>query len=327
MLRWVFRVLLVVLVLFLFLPYLIVLPAIGIDAEEFTDPNGYFIDVDGLKTYVQEVGEKDAPPVILLHGWGASTFTWRENMNALAEAGYRAVAFDRPPYGLSAKEGDSIAYSLSGMADFTAKVMDTLGIDKAVMVGQSQGGGVVGYFAVKYPERVEKLVFVSAALRPSDGEGASTDGGVGTQSIVSSLLGFHPIEWWARVGVRTFVKPDFATNLLRSAYFDPVVLTPDVAEGYNRSIQVIGWDQAFVNQLKLNSFQPEPVTSDQIAGISSPVMIVWGQEDTWVPLSVGEQLKSLMPSALMVVYPNVGHLPQEESAESFNRDLIDFLKT
>lgn len=326
MARWMLRFLLLIVVVFLLVPFIVSLPPVSIEASELADSDGYFLDIDGLSTYVREVGRKDAPPVILLHGWGASTFTWRKNMDALNEAGYRAIAFDRPPYGLSTKTGENIPYTLSGLADFTAKVMDVLQIDKAILVGQSQGGGVVGYFAVKYPERVEKLVLVSAALSPSDNPVGRTTT-FDAQSIAAALLSFRPFEWWTLVGIRLFAKPDMATDLLRSAYYNPDLLTPAIADGYNRQLKVVNWDFALLAQLKIGMLRGEPITSEQIAGISAPTMIIWGRDDTWVPLGIGERLHTLLPSARMIVYPEVGHLPQEEASDTFNRDLIEFLQS
>ncbi len=325
--RLVFLILLAVLVL----PVIIPLPPVGVAAATLADPGGTFITVNGLSTYVLAAGPDNGVPVLLLHGWGASTFTWRENQSALAEAGYRAVAFDRPPYGLSAKTGDNIPYSPGALADFTAQVMDTLGIESAVLVGQSQGGGVIGHFAVTYPARARALVFVSAALRPTDDPSPSNDGGgrvggaLGVPPVVTSLLNFPPFARWAQIGIRAFVTPDFATRILRSAYYDPAFMTPEAAEGYSRQLRVVGWDEALLHQLRGGAFQSEPITAAQIAAIEAPAMIVWGAADTWVPPSVGERLRELLPEAVYVTYENVGHLPQEEAAAAFNRDLLDFL--
>lgn len=334
MLKWLLRIVVVVVFIVIVVPLLIPLPPVGVEATTLADPDGYFITVDGLSTYVLENGEKTAPPILLLHGWGASTFSWREQMAPLAEAGYRVIAFDRPPYGLSAKTGANIPYSPEALADFTAQVMDTLGIEKAIMVGQSQGGGVVGYFAVKYPARVEKLVFVSAALRPTDdpapvasgGTGSRVGGALGLPPLVNTLLSFPSFARWAQIGIRSFVTPDFSTSILKSAYHDPNFMTAEIAAGYSKQLQVVGWDEALLGQLRGSSTQAEPITAAQISAIDLPVMIAWGQDDEWVPIAVGERLHELLPDATYLTYPNVGHLPHEEAAAAFNADLLAFLE-
>ncbi len=329
--RRIVRTLLAIIAIVILLPLIVPLPPIGVEAETLADADGKFIDVDGLSTYVLERGAETGEPIILLHGWGASTFTWRLNMDTLAEAGYRVVAFDRPPYGLSAKTGTNIPYSPVELADFTAKVMDTLGINKAVLIGQSQGGGVAGYFTVKYPERVTKLVLISAALRPTDdpvndsGSGNRVGSALGIPPFVGSLLNLAPIEWWVRVAMRVFVNPNFTTSILKSAYYDPNFMTPEVADGYARQLKVIAWDEALVKQISGAAFRNDPITGDELASIRVPVMIAWGKEDTWVPINVGERLHELLPDSVWRVYPNAGHLVQEEAAEAFNIDLLEFL--
>jgi pimeloyl-ACP methyl ester carboxylesterase len=327
-----FRIVVYGTLIFLFLPFLIPLPPSGVDAVTLAEPDGFFIEVDGLQTYVLARGPEDGEPVLLLHGWGASTFTWRENIDALAEAGFRAIAFDRPPYGLSAKTGANIPYSSTALAEFTAHVMDTLDIKRAILVGQSQGGGVAGYFAMMYPKRVSKLVLVSAALRPTDdplpetgGSGSRVGGAMGFPAFITSLLDFPPAARWAQIGMRVSIKPDFVTDILKSAYYDPAFMTPEVAEGYQRQLQVTGWDEALLNQLRMTNLTSDPLKASQIAAISVPVMIVWGEEDTWVPLAVGERLRELLPESTWHVYPQAGHLVQEEAAADFNRDLLAFL--
>jgi pimeloyl-ACP methyl ester carboxylesterase len=270
----------------------------------------------------------------MLHGWGASTFSWRNQIDVLATAGYRAIAFDRPPYGLSAKTGANIPMTPSALADFTAATLDALGIEQAVIVGQSQGGGVAGYFTVRYPDRVRSLVWVAAALRPSDdpvptgtgGTGSRVEGALGLPPFVNGLLQVPSFSRWAQLGIRTFVTPDFSINILRSAYYDPALISPEIIEGSTRQLRVTGWDEALLNQLRGGSFTPEPLLADEIAAIPVPVLIIWGAEDTWVPLSVGERLHDLLPESSLLAYPNVGHLPHEENPARFNADLLVFLE-
>ncbi len=109
--KWLIRIVVVLLILIFVVPFLIPMPTLGADPATFADADGRFITVSGLQTYVRESGDPAGVPVLLLHGWGASTFSWRDTIPALADAGYRVIAFDRPPYGLSAKTGDNLPLS------------------------------------------------------------------------------------------------------------------------------------------------------------------------------------------------------------------------
>ncbi|MFN8379893.1 MAG: alpha/beta hydrolase [Anaerolineae bacterium] len=327
--RWV-KVLLIILAILAFvvfvLPMLIPLPTVGVDAETLAGPGGIFIDVKGMQTYVLEAGDKDAPVVLLLHGFGGSTFSWREQMDVLAEAGYRAVAFDRPPYGLSTKTGD-LPLTQQEQADFTAAVMDALGIESAVLVGHSMGGGVVGQFGARYPERADGLVFVDGA--PAVGEaGSSAAGGAasGAASVVNGILSLPPIERWARLLVRAVLTPEAFTGILTSAYYDPAVVTPEVAAGYQRQLRVKDWDEGLVNLFSGSGGGFAPLSDEQLESYTMPVAIFWGENDTWVPITAGESLRDALPAAQWFTFAESGHLPMEEHPAEFNRDLLAFLE-
>ncbi len=324
--RWV-KILLVILAVVAFvifiLPLLIPLPAVGVAAETLADPSGYFVDVNGLKTYVLEAGPADGPVVLLVHGFGGSTFSWREQFAALADAGYRAVAFDRPPYGLSAKTGD-LPLTQQAQAEFTAAFMDALAIDSATLVGHSMGGGVIGQFAALYPERVDALAFVDGA--PAVADGNESGGAMGVPSFVGGLLEFPPIERWGRILLRTFLMPEAFTGLQASAYYDPAFVTAEVAAGYQRQLQVEGWDEGMLRLLAGMNGGFAPLSADRLAAFTMPVAIYWGADDTWVPIAAGERLREALPNAEWTVYPETGHLPMEEQPAAFNRDLLSFLQ-
>ena len=316
------------------LPFLIPLPPDGVQASTFADTDGRFIDVNGLQTYVRERGTPGEPVVLLMHGWGGSTFSWREQIDVLDEAGYRVIAFDRPPYGLSQKTGD-LPLTQTQQADFTIAVMDALDLPSAVLVGHSMGGGVIGYVAARYPDRVERLVFVDGAPRIEDAQSAAETSAprnprlnstLGVPQGATGLLSFPPFERWARILARLFVQPGLFTELQKSAYYDPAVVTPEVAAGYQRQLEIVGWDEALLAILSGRSFGDAPLTQAEAAAIIMPTLILWGAEDTWVPLSAGERLASALPNAQIITYPLTGHLPMEEQPETFNRDLLTFLE-
>jgi pimeloyl-ACP methyl ester carboxylesterase len=102
-------------------------------------------------------------------------------------------------------------------------------------------------------------------------------------------------------------------------------MTTAVAEGYQRQLRVIGWDEALLDQIRGLSAAADPITAAQMASIKAPVMIVWGENDTWFPIAAGERIRQLLPTSTWITYPNTGHLPMEEAANQFNRDLINFL--
>ncbi len=301
---------LIVLVVLLALPYLIPLPQ-GTDPTTLADPDGTFVSVDGLRTYLLARGPQDGPVVLLLHGFGGSTFSWRENLDTLAEAGYRAIAFDRPGFGLSDKplEHD---YSHPAQADFTAHLLDALRVERATLVGHSAGGSVATHFALRHPERLERLVIVDGAVLSGGGP-----------EWVGAVLYFPPLARWFQVGANWLLTRERFVDILRSAYADPEFVTPAVAEGYARVLQTPAWAAGLAGMVRAaGSNRVDPA---QVATIQTQTLLAWGELDTWVPLAQGQQLLDLLPNAILRTYPQAGHLPMEEAAGAFNRDVLAFL--
>lgn len=295
-------------------PYLIPLSYQGVDPATLADEDGDFVRLSDQQVYVVDRGPEGGEAVLLLHGFGGSTFSWRDNIDALAAAGYRAIAFDRPPYGLSEKRADA-DYSLPAYADLTAELMDMLGIARATLVGHSAGGSVAAYFATRHAERVDRLVLAA---------GAVFTGGGGPPGV-GALLHFPPLARWTQVALHLLLTPERLAAILATAPADPGFVTPAVFEGYTQFLKLDNWDAALVNVLR--SGGGGALDEAALAALNMPVLILWGEMDAWVPLENGERLHQLMPTATYITYQGVGHLLQEEASEAFNRDLLAFLES
>lgn len=294
--------------------------------EELADPNGAFADVNGVRVYYTSAGEPSAPAVILIHGFGGSTFTWREVQPALAEAGFYSVALDLPPFGLSDKNPD-LDYSRSGMAEVVVGLMDVLGIESATIVGHSMGGAVTAQLAVHHPERAERLVFVAGGifevLQSSDSESTPEAQSSSPLSILATIDPRSPV---APVLLRSLIDRRFFANTLESAAYKDEVITDAMVDGYLRFIQI---EEAPVGFLAYTqAVEAQPISLDDLVATASdkPVLLMWGVEDSWVELRLGETMHAALPASQLLTYAGIGHLPMEEDLDAFNRDLIAFLE-
>lgn len=309
------RILLAALILLLaltVLPFLIPINNDGVDpAQLATDPEGAFVTLQGVRVYYEDHGDPDNPAVILVHGLFGSTGSWRYNIDALAGAGLRVVVFDRPGFGLSDKR-ESFDYSVANQADLTAELMDTLGIDRAVIVGHSAGGNVAAHFALRHPDRVEKLVLADAAVISG-----------GPPAFVGGIVALPPVWRWGRIGLRAAFSRGVLENNLRGFYVDPTFLTETDFDVYWRAFQTKDWEigllgltrDAAGNQLR----EPE------IRQITAQTLILWGEQDMTTPLSQGEQLDTWIPDSVLTVIPDTGHQPFEEDPQAFNAAVIAFI--
>lgn len=319
-----------ILIRFLIFLMLILAPITAVNAqnyrtpEELADKNGAFISIDGEAIYYVAEGNSTDPVIIFIHGFGGSTFTWRDILEPVSDQGFYALALDLPPFGLSSKN-PALDYSRSAMADLVAAFMDELGIATATIVGHSMGGAVTAQFAVKHSERIDQLVFVAGGVFSTSTE-TESDSGAGRTSPFSLLQRIDPRSPLATVALRALVNRDFFRDTLMSAYYDDALVTDEAVDGYARLLLIEDAPAGFLAYTVARD--TNPVTLEELAEASAeiPVLIIWGEEDTWVPITVGKTMAQTLKNVKFVYYPAVGHLPMEENTEGFIEDLLRFLQ-
>lgn len=311
------QILQAVLAVFLFValavPFLIPLDDTGLQpATALADPDGRFIEVAGLQTYMLEHGPADGAPVVLIHGLFGSTFSWRYNLEAVAEAGYRVIAYDRPGAGLTEPRAD-FDYSVANQAAFLAALLDSLDIDRARFIAHSAGGSVLAEFALRYPERIERQVIVDGAILS------------GAPPIdIGPLVAFAPVNRWGRLALRTFVTPEAVASGVRGLQADAGFWTTADDAGYGRALRMQDWEIGFLGLIRDRGRTPQ-TTEAQLRTLAASTLLIWGEADTATPLEQGKRLAEWLPNARLIVYPGVGHQPFEEAADAFNQDVIAFL--
>jgi pimeloyl-ACP methyl ester carboxylesterase len=313
------RIVLILLALFLCLlaiaPFLIPVPPLEgtVAPEQLADADSRFLDVNGLRVHYKIAGQGE-PTLVLLHGFGASIFSWREVMEPLAEVG-TVIAFDRPAFGLTARpmpgewSGEN-PYSPEAQADLTVALLDGLAVERALLVGHSAGGTIAVLTSLRHPERVEALVLVDPAIY--------TEGG--TPVWLRALLSTPQMRRLGPLLVRSIVR--WGEAVIRIAWNDPDRIAPEILSGYNKPLQVDNWDRA-VWELVLAS---HPLgLGTQLDEIRIPVLVITGDHDRVVPTGESVRLAAELRNAELVVIPDCGHVPHEERPRQFLRAVTDFL--
>jgi len=304
------------LLLVLVVPFLIPVPPLEgtVPVEQLADPDSRFADLNGVKVHYKVAGE-GRPALVLLHGFAASVFSWREVMGPLAGS-HTVVAFDRPGFGLTERplpgqwEGPS-PYSPEAQVDLTLALMDTLGIDRAVLIGNSAGGTVAMLTALTYPERVQALILVDPAIYR---------GGMQLPGVVRWLLGSPQARRLGPLFVRSI--RNWGLEFGRSAWHDPSKITDEIWAGYTRPLQAENWDKGLY-EVTLAS---RSLGLDKRLGeLQMPVLVITGDDDQIVPTEQSIRLAGELPNAELVVIPNCGHVPHEECPEPFLAALNGFL--
>jgi pimeloyl-ACP methyl ester carboxylesterase len=299
------------------LPLIIPIPKLVTKhASALADQDSQFMDINGIQVHYKQTGD-GSPDIILLHGFGASVFSWKEVMEPLSSLG-TVYAYDRPGFGfterplLSDWQGEN-PYSLSGQVKMLQDFMDQKGIERAVLVGNSAGGTVATQFALEHPERVVSLVEVDAALVGSDSSGLS--------SWQKQLLNTPQAERLGPLLMRSICK--WGTELIRTAWHEPAKITPGVVEGYQKPLQADGWDMALFEIFKAREAQD---LTSRLKDINLPVLVITGDDDRIIPTADSIRLASMIPGAELAVLADCGHVPQEECPQEFLKILIPFIQ-
>ncbi len=268
------------------------------------------IEADGvtLSSYVSGQGT----PVVLLHGLGGSKVTWLPIVSSLSER-YRVIVPDLPGHGESGKP--RVDYSARFYARVVRHLLDALGIERAVLLGNSMGGRIALELALRSPGRVASSVLLSPSA-----PGLRWRYVMGFTRVFPTEIGGIPFplreRWMELLLRRLFADPDrlsadaysAAANEFIRVYRDPVAR------------------MAFFSSLRHVLIEsPEPFFQS-LRRIKQPTLVLLGSSDRIVPTRVGVRVAEHLPHSRLVVMPNVGHVPQFEATDDTLREVLAFLE-
>ena len=265
--------------------------------------------VDGINVRYAIAGE--GPAVLLVHGLATSMITWCRNIDAVARAGFTAVAIDLPGYGGSGL-ADHRGYSPESAAGFLIDFADEMGIERFSVVGNSAGGLVAGVTALDFPDRVEKVALVGSA-----GLGKRVSWPLRLISIpVVGELVYKPqmVSKDALIKRIFYRPPDFLEEIIpemvrvRCLPHGPHVMLQSVRSGLN-----------------LLGLRPEHQILSRLGQLNNRLLAVWGEEDLVIPPISVEDVHKVAPESTVHVMPECGHWPHMEKPEEFNEILTSFL--
>jgi pimeloyl-ACP methyl ester carboxylesterase len=266
---------------------------------------GDMLQVGPWRLHVRDSGPRDAPAVLMLHGFGASLHTWEAWAQALS-ATHRVIRLDLPGSGLS--EPDSANdYTDARSLQLVLALMDQLGVSRASIVGHSIGGRIAWTLAARHPERTERLVLVAP-----DGF-ASPGFEYGQVAKVPAVL-----------GAMRYVMPKAVLRMnLAPAYADPAFLTDELTTRYHDLMLAPGARDAMFKRLEQTVLtNPVPLLNT----ITAPTLLVWGAADAMIPVTNAQDYLGAVKGSRLVTLPGVGHLPHEEAAQASLQAVADFLR-
>jgi pimeloyl-ACP methyl ester carboxylesterase len=306
----------VVIVFLLVMPFLIpISPLTGtFPPERLGNAESRFVELNGVTVHYTVTGSGE-PVMILLHGFGAYLFSFDPVVEKLAEYG-TVIAFDRPAFGFTERPildswSGPNPYTNEFASDLTIALMDSLGVEEAILVGHSAGGAVAMLTYYRHPERVQALVMEDAAIF----------GGGGAPSFISALAWLPQVQRLGPLLVRS-IAGESGISTIYLAWHDDSKVSPDIIEGYKRPLMAQDWDYA----LWQFTAAAHPLNLDlNLTSISVPTLVITGDDDQIIPTSQSVKLASNIPGATLVVMPGCGHIPHEEAPSAFLEAMVNFL--
>lgn len=284
-------------------------------AEEVWGSSSQFVELAGQEVHYVTAGNPASKRlIILLHGFGASAFSYKEVLEPLGEIGY-VIAYDRTGFGFTERPTSWSGvnpYGIEGQLAILDELVTEFGANKDVyLLGHSAGGNIAAAYAVDHQEELAGAILFAPAILTSGG-----------------APGF--LNWIFSIPQLNHVGPllvsSIATSgldLLYESYYDQNKITDATLAGYTAPLKVNGWEKAFweFNKAPRNSGVGERLTE-----LAIPILVIAGDSDTVVATEDSVRVSELISGAKLVIVPQTGHLPNEEKPEEFATEVIKFIE-
>jgi pimeloyl-ACP methyl ester carboxylesterase len=268
-----------------------------------------FVGVNQQRTAYIRHGE--GPPLVLLHGYAGAIWNWERQIEPL---GRRFTLFVPDVLGQGLSDKPRIAYTPSAYIEWLRGFLDAVGVGRAALIGHSMGAGIALALALSEPERVDRLILISGF----------------PQGVLNRVNGPY-LKWFARLGSAPlfwigyrFLGRRAFRKFLRGLVWDRGLITPAVIERAYRLRKDYGEAWPLWSSL-MHIGDWESRYAPRLGAVTTPVLIVWGRDDRFVPASAGEELHRTIPGSRLVVMPDTGHLPMWEKPEEVSRLIEEFL--
>lgn len=265
-----------------------------------------FVNINSHK--INYIDQGVGIPLVFIHGYGASIFSWRKNLPILSKH-FRVCALDLLGFGFSDKPLNE-SYSVDSYVKLIVQFMDALKIKKAILVGHSLGGGIAVLTALKHPTRVRRLILIDAEAyaisRPLMLK-------VAQLPVINSLIHHIIGKWVVHIS-------------LKRSFYDQKLVTKDLIESYYRPFRTKNGKITPIKVLQAIDFKKMRTISKNYKKIKKRTLIIWGKEDRISNIRLAYRLRRDIRYSILKIIPKSGHLVQEEKPKEVNEAIINFIK-
>lgn len=270
-----------------------------------------FCQIDGIRIryWIAGTGQKK---VILVHGLGGSIEAWNENVEPLSDE-YTVYAIELPGHGKSDKP--HVRYTLDFFSQFLSRFVDEFKISRFHIVGLSFGGAIALRYVINNPEKIDKVILVASA---------GLDPRMGRLFSLSNLAPLRKITW--------IVPRWLFRYYAKATVYDARILSPEIIDLYYKLLKDRDFRQVLLSIQRENfnffGFGSRPLRrlAQDIHTIDKETLIVWGKNDTMIPVANASKGKQKIAKSQIVVFDKCSHNPQYEKTDDFNKVVAGFLR-
>ncbi|MFA4917350.1 MAG: alpha/beta hydrolase [Syntrophales bacterium] len=247
--------------------------------------------------------------IFLLHGLASSAYTWEKVIPYLTGQGYHVWALDMKGFGWSDKPEDA-KYDTVTLMQEVNKWMEAMGLKDVVFVGNSLGGAIAVLMALEHPDKTERIVLIDSAGYP-----------IKKPFIIR--MAKMPL---AGEITKLFFGRWVVERTLEEVMFNDDKVTEEQIDAYYERMSTENALDAQVALARSIDFEAMSVYTRRIPEIKNRTVIIWGENDEWIPLESGYKFRKDLSNSTLVILPECGHIPQEEKPELTAKSIIDFIE-
>ena len=257
-------------------------------------------DFKGIGLNYYEFGTGD--PIIMLHGFGASAYSFRKIADLLAD-NYRVILIDMKGFGYSHKPKDD-KYSAFDQAEIIASFIRGLELQNVTLLGNSYGGGIALFTCLRMQDEgnspVKRLILIDSA---------------GYEQKIPLYIAVLRVPVICYIVM--FLTPDKwnAGYVLQKAYFNDELISEEMPKNYAAPLSTKGAGSALISTADHLLDKDVMEMSKRYKEIEAPTLIIWGEKDEIIPLFIGKRFDKEIPDSELHIFPECGHVPQEEMPE------------
>jgi pimeloyl-ACP methyl ester carboxylesterase len=274
----------------------------------YTNKASKFMSILGMKVHYRDEGKQsDSIPLILLHGMSSSLNTWDSVVPPLA-AERRVISLDLPGFGLTGPSPEN-TYNFDYYSKFIDSFTSRLNIKQFIIAGNSMGGAIAWNYALHNSKSVSKLILIDASGYPKKDEGGSLGFTIASTPVINNLL--------------LYVTPKLLVRKsLESIYFDQNRVTEAQVERFH-DVAIREGNRSVALQIFKGSFATTK-NKGNINQIKVPTLILWGEKDNLISVDNAYRFKQDIQNSKVEIYPNVGHVPMEETPLKVANSIVNF---